>query len=83
MGSLMVVFNTKRKPFDDIRVRQALSMALDRWGGSPSLAKISILKHVGGFMRPGFSMALPRPSSPSCRASPKTSRPRACRPGSC
>ena len=59
VGSLMVVFNTKRKPFDDIRVRQALSMALDRWGGSPSLAKISILKHVGGFMRPGFSMALP------------------------
>ena len=59
VGSLMVVFNTKRKPFDDIRVRQALSLAIDRWGGSPSLAKISILKHVGGFMRPGFSMALP------------------------
>jgi peptide/nickel transport system substrate-binding protein len=59
VGSLMVVFNTKRKPFDDIRVRQALSMAIDRWGGSPSLSKISILKHVGGFMRPGFPMALP------------------------
>jgi peptide/nickel transport system substrate-binding protein len=60
VGSLMVVFNTKRKPFDDIRVRQALSLAIDRWGGSPSLAKISILKHVGGFIRPGFSMALPQ-----------------------
>jgi peptide/nickel transport system substrate-binding protein len=59
VGSLMVVFNTKRKPFDDIRVRQALSLAIDRWGGAGSLSKISILKYVGGFMRPGFDMALP------------------------
>lgn len=58
VGSLMIIFNTKRKPFDDIRVRQALSMAIDRWAGSKSLSKISILRHVGGFIRPGYEMAM-------------------------
>ena len=34
-------------------------MAIDRWGGSEALSKISILKFVGGVMRPGYSMSLP------------------------
>jgi peptide/nickel transport system substrate-binding protein len=57
--SLLLTFNTKKKPFDDVRVRQALTMALDRWGSAAPLSKISMLKHVGGFTRPGSEWALP------------------------
>ncbi len=57
--TLIVTFNNKRKPFDDVRVRQALTHALDRWGSSESIARISLMKHVGGFLRPGYDLALP------------------------
>src|SRR5262245_65673808 len=56
---MLLIFNTERKPYDDVRVRQALSLALDRWAGGAALSKISIMKHVGGIMRPGSEWALP------------------------
>ncbi len=40
-------------------MRQALSLAIDRYAGGTNLSKISIMKHVGGIMRPGSEWALP------------------------
>ncbi len=58
MGLFMVSFNTKTKPFDDIRVRRALALAIDRWSGIGPMSRFSTLKHVSAFQRPGAEHAL-------------------------
>ena len=49
--------NHKRKPFDDVRVRQALTLGIDRWGGSQHLSRIAIVKTVGGVVFPNHPLA--------------------------
>jgi len=49
--------NQKLKKFQDVRIRQALTLGLDRWGGSKYLSKIAIVKTVGGTVFPNHELA--------------------------
>ncbi len=54
---LLATPNQERKPFDDVRVRQALTLGIDRWGGSEYLQRIAIVKTVGGVVFPNHPLA--------------------------
>ena len=52
IGNFGVTINVDKKPFDDERVRKALTLAIDRYDLVKTLAPITNLELVGGIMRP-------------------------------
>ena len=53
----MITPNHARKPFDDVRVRRALTLAIDRWHGAPAMSQITVDETVGGIVFPGSPLA--------------------------
>src|SRR5262245_60871001 len=54
-----IAMNNTVKPFNDVRVRKALTLGIDRYTGAKVLHRLTSLRDVGGLMRPGTEWAIP------------------------
>ncbi len=58
-GLFGIAMNQTVKPFTDVRVRKALTLAFDRYTASRVLYPLASLRDVGGLMRPATEWAMP------------------------
>jgi peptide/nickel transport system substrate-binding protein len=58
---LVVAINHEKEPLHDVRVRRALSLALDRHRAAERLSKTAIVREVAGIQVPGSPFATPPP----------------------
>ena len=58
-GLFGIALNNTVKPFTDVRVRKALTLAFDRYTAGRVLYPLASLRDVGGLMRPTTEWALP------------------------
>ena len=58
IGKFGVTVNAGKKPFDDERVRKALTLAIDRYDAVKTLSSITNLELVGGIMHPDSQWSL-------------------------
>ncbi len=53
-----IAVNNTVKPFNDVRVRKALTLGIDRYAMGKVLYPLTGLKYIGGLMRPGTEWAM-------------------------
>jgi peptide/nickel transport system substrate-binding protein len=57
-GLFGIAMNQTTKPFNDVRVRKALTLAFDRYTAGRVLYPLASLRDVGALMRPGTELAM-------------------------
>ena len=79
----LVTPNHKKKPFDDVRVRRALALALDQWKGAPALSKSPLSAPSAASSSPARRWPPPRKSCSSWSAIGPISKSRGPRRSAC
>ncbi len=59
IGQFGIAMQNTVKPFNDVRVRRALTLGFDRYTAGKVLSTLTGLRDVGGPMRPGTDWAIP------------------------